>query len=139
MSPVKRPAIYTVPTSNQQLFSFSNFPLRDVEITPSHLSFKLPTEISSPAVYKVTFERSKEDSNIFNSYFGQAHCLQNTKKTIRCDIQYNSLYQEFLQENLPLTKDFLRVMNISQEKRESLLILAEKFSGDPIGFLTIEI
>ncbi len=130
---------FIVSTDNDDLDYYSHFPLDTINITPEHLSFKMPPELASDKALEVKFERNNVGNNTLNSYFGSAHCLQQEPKLIKCKVEFNSLFQKVLVENLFNTMDYISNSTNNIEDLTNLLILAETFVQNPKGVLLIRI
>jgi len=130
---------YTVPVKNSRLSNFATFKTNAIEFDVNEISFTLPEKLSSESDYTVTFERSENNSNQFNSLVGQAHCLQILADEIECKIKYNSLYKRILQHDLPETKSFLKSLNLPAHELAARIDVATLFASDPIGIIRIKL
>lgn len=130
---------YTVPVSDEQLMPFSTSEMEEIELNVYALSFALPSTLTGGKGFKVRFERSLENPNLFNSAFGSAYCLEKQQDQIECQVDYNRVYAQYLNNLLPETEDFLGKMNLSEKELGARLDIARSFSGDPIGILKINL
>jgi hypothetical protein len=130
---------FIIPIDDPSLVPLSDFRVNNIKISPDSLSFTMPPEIASAVAYEVKFERNDVGVNTLNSYFGRAHCLQADERSIRCKINYNSLYQKVLIENLYKTMDYVQRNTQDIHELTDRLLVAEWFAGNPSGILYIEI
>jgi hypothetical protein len=130
---------FVVPMENQELASFLKFEIDDVEISPDHLRFTMPPELASDEAYSVKFERNSDGVNTLNSFFGSAHCLQETNQHIRCKIKFNTLYKDVLIKSLWKTMYYIQSNSSGVDELTSRLLVAEWFAGNPTGVLLIDI
>jgi len=130
---------FVIPTENEPLKFYSTFYIQDIDIDPDHLKFTVPPELASDQAYRLKFERNSEGANVLQSYFGTAHCLQMDPKVIKCEVNFNRIYQKALIKSLYKTMDYIQRSTNNIDDLTSLLLVAEAFSGKPQGTLFIEI
>lgn len=130
---------YQVPLSNVDFEEFAANPVKNIRFNVNSLTFELPAAIASDEALNVKFSRSDDESNIFHSAFGQAECLQSSQKQVKCEVKYNSVYASFLKSKLRDTENFLERQNFPEEELSARIDIAHAFSGNPIGFLFINL
>lgn len=128
---------YIVPVESEDLEDVAKFEIQNLKLNHRVLSFKLPEELGSQNLKSIQFVRDELNSNLFRSTFGIANCQQNTIKTIKCKLQYNKIYSQFLIENLGDTEALLRNQSLDESEISRRMKVVEKFAGDPIGELII--
>lgn len=130
---------FIVPIEDQELISYSRFNVHDIEITPDYLRVTMPPELASDEAYSLKFERNNDGINRLNSFFGSAHCLQESDSLIKCRIKYNKLYRKVLIKNLWKTMDYIQYSTSGIEELTNRLLIAEWFAGHPEGILLINL
>jgi len=130
---------FVIPTQDRELEYFSKFFIEDIEISPDSLRLKLPADLASAEAYEIKFERNTNGANVLNSFFGSAHCLQQSETIIKCKIKFNTLLKNVLIKNLWKTMDYIQDSSNSIADLTNRLIVAERFAGSPRGTLLIQI
>lgn len=126
-------AEYNIPTTEQSLMEFATVAIPSITVTNNLIEIQMPTDLVPADSYKIAFERSKINTNTFNSFFGQARCLSTTQDKVSCDVSYNKLYSDYLTDNLELTENQIKSMNLSPDETFRKIELARLFAGEPIG------
>lgn len=137
--PLNLSGTYVVPVTDDTLKQYSQTEVGNINFEMDSFSFTLPSEIASENAEAVKFVRDMSDPNTFRSVFGMATCLQNTMTTVSCSVEYNRIYGHFLEQNLGKTEEFLKAQNLPAAELEGRLNVALLFSGNPIGFLIINL
>lgn len=132
-------ATYEIPTDVEEEKPFAISRVDQVNFTAESLTFKLPPEVASEDALVVKFERDENNPNQFNSAFGSAKCLQEGFMQVRCEVRYNKVYSNFLKSMLPSTLDHIDNLPLPLDEIAIRKDLVRRFSGDPIGFLVIDL
>ena len=128
---------YIVPVESEDLKDVAKFEIQNIKLNHKVLSFKLSEKLGSLNLKSVQFVRDESNSNLFRSTFGIANCQQNSINTIKCKLEYNKIYSQFLIENLRDTEALLRNLSLDESEISRRMKVVEKFAGDPIGELII--
>ena len=130
---------FIVPVENEELLSYSKLRVKDIQISPDYLRITMPSELASTEAYSIKFERNSEGVNTLNSFFGSAHCLQETISIIKCKISFNALYKNVLTRSLWKTMDYIQSTTSNVDDLTNKLLIAEWFSSMPKGILIIDL
>ncbi len=131
---------YIVPTDQIELMNFSNFELSNVEFGEDELTFSLPGDLTPLGDQKVSFFKTDDKSNIYESELGSAKCTKDSKMlNVICDIQYNSLYSEYSMSRIHETEQHILSQTINQDESFFKIEVARAFASDPIGKLIIKL
>ena len=130
---------YVVPTESDEDLLIARNEVSQIKFSTEALTFTLPHEVASPMGMNVRFVRDDQNPNLFKSAFGTANCLQETFLEVKCEVKYNKVYADFLQSVMPETERHLRELQLPADELQRRMDLARRFSGDPIGFLVIDL
>lgn len=132
-------AKYQVPTLDSELLEIATVGIPTIKMTDNTIELAMPEDLVPNESYNIVFERSKDNSNEFKSFFGEARCLSTSQETLSCAVTYNKVYSDFLTKNLPTTEQQIHSMNLPNDITSKKIQLARKFAGEPIGLILLKI